>query len=170
MFNQPDQSEVANNWLKARRERALRYLATREHSVAELTSKLAKLTKKEQEQPSLLPSATARQAVIDNLISELIEQNYLSNQRFIVSLSNKILRQGKGPQAFKMACQEHQLESYLVSEKLEKLEALWPAQIERVAIKKFGEQMPSEQKEKAKAYRFLASRGFTPNQIHSLFN
>lgn len=161
--------EIAVTWLKARRERAFRLLAAREHSLAELHAKLTRLTKKEQEQPSLLPEQSVRNELIDKLIEELLEQNFVSNERFIASLSNKILRQGKGPLAFKLACQEHQLENHLIADTSAKLEQLWPEQLARVVEKKFGSSLPTNPKDQAKVYRFLASRGFTPSQISQLF-
>lgn len=166
----PTQADLTATWLKARRERALRYLAARDHSQAELTKKLTQLTRKEQQQADQQPSAASREELVAGLIDELLANNYLCDERFLHSLTNKLLRQGKGPIAFKQAFQEHKLAADLVAEQLDKLEEIWPEQLARVATKKFGEELPSEQKAKAKAFRFLASRGFTPNQIFSLFN
>lgn len=152
-------------WLEARRERAFRLLSSREHSQAELSRKLNQLSRKEAAQTHLLPDVATRSQLTEGLVAELVERDYLSDERFIRSLRDKILRQGKGVIAFKFACREHQLASSLVNAELMNLEAIWPVQIARVITKKFGDQLPADQKSRAKAYRFLASRGFTPDLI-----
>lgn len=152
-------------WLQARRERAFRLLSSREHSQAELSRKLNQLTRREAAKPDLAPDATTRSQLIEELVAELVERDYQSDERFIRSLRDKILCQGKGVIAFKFACREHQLASSLVNAELMNLEEIWPEQISRVIAKKFGNQLPTDQKSRAKAYRFLASRGFTSDLI-----
>lgn len=46
----------------------------------------------------------------------------------------------------------------------------WRSRIKRVRDKKFGDQPPESAQEKAKQWRFLQYRGFTSEQINSLFN
>jgi len=65
--------------------KALQFLARREHSVAELTQKLLRT----------FPDA---QAEIEQCCSELIERNYLSNERFLISRIRHRLNQGYGPE------------------------------------------------------------------------
>lgn len=157
---------VAENWIKARRERAFRLLAAREQSLYELREKLLKPTAKEMADPSKIPTSTIRAELLEQLIAWLLELDLQSDQRFIEGITNKLLRQGKGPIALQQVYRQHCLDAVLVNLHLQSLEDLWYPQIMRVREKRFGDQLPTDQREVGQMQRFLAQRGFTPNQIH----
>ncbi|NLW04024.1 MAG: regulatory protein RecX [Pseudomonadaceae bacterium] len=156
---------TAKKWLKARRERAFRLLAAREQSLHELREKLLKPTSAELADPQKTPPTSTCQALVDQLIDFLLEHDLQSDERFIDDLSNKFLRQGKGPIALKQGYYQHQLEASLVYRHLQSLEHLWYLQVMRVREKRFGDQPPANQREIGQMQRFLAQRGFTPSQI-----
>ncbi|GLR62747.1 regulatory protein RecX [Marinospirillum insulare] len=159
------QDDLALDWIKARRERAFRLLAAREQSLHELQEKLLKPTSAETANPEKTPSQAKCTELIDQLIDWLLEHDLQSDERFIESLTNKYLRQGKGPLALQQGYWKHQLDKDLITQQLKRLEPLWYAQVMRVREKRFGHLAPSDQREAAKMQRFLASRGFTPDQI-----
>ncbi len=159
------QNSIAKKWIRARRERAFRLLAAREQSLHELREKLFKPTKAETEDPKKTPSTTNCQALVNELIDFLLKHDLQSDERFIEDLSNKFLRQGKGPIALEQAFRQHQLDKSLVNQQLAALEHLWYPQVMRVREKRFGDQAPIDQREIGQMQRFLAQRGFTPNLI-----
>ncbi|HKM15535.1 MAG TPA: regulatory protein RecX [Marinospirillum sp.] len=157
---------VAETWIKARRERAFRLLAVREQSLHELREKLFKPTAAEMADPSKIPASAICAELIEQLIAWLLELDLQSDQRFIEGMANKLLRQGKGPIALQQVYRQHRLDAALVNLHLQNLEDLWYPQIMRVREKRFGDQRPIDQREVGQMQRFLAQRGFTPNQIH----
>lgn len=159
------QNKVAEDWLKARRERAFRLLAAREQSLHELNEKLLKPTQAETLDPTKTPDSATRTKLINQLVDFLLEHDLQSDERFIEGLANKYLRQGKGPIALQQGYWKHQLASNLTNQQLKLLEPLWYSQVMRVREKRFGNQPPIDQREAGKMQRFLAQRGFTPDQI-----
>lgn len=159
------QDSVAEAWIKARRERAFRLLAAREQSLHELREKLFKPTAAETADPEKTPDQATCTELINQLIEFLLEHDLQSDERFIESLANKFLRQGKGPLALQQGYWKHQLAKQLVNQQLKSLEPLWYPQIMRVREKRFGNQPPIDQREAGKMQRFLAQRGFTPDLI-----
>ncbi|MDR9468098.1 regulatory protein RecX [Marinospirillum sp.] len=156
-------------WQKGLRERAFRLLARREHSRKELASKLLtprNSPSKHKIQPP--PEDLSHQEIqdeIEQLLNKLEANDLLSDERFAETLTRQYLRKGKGLLALQQAYQEHQLDSEITRPLLDWLAPLWEEQVWRVRIKRFGDQPPLDQKEAAKMQRFLASRGFTPEQI-----
>lgn len=156
---------IATDWIKARRERALRLLAAREQSLHELGEKLLRPTAAETADPKKIPPSAICAELLEQLIAWLLELDLQSDQRFIESITNKTLRQGKGPIALQQVYRQHHLDATLVNLQLQNLEDLWYPQIMRVREKRFGNQLPTDKREIGQMQRFLAQRGFTPNQI-----
>lgn len=159
------QDSIADNWTRARRERAFRLLAAREQSLHELREKLLKPTAAETADPSKIPDQASCTERLNQLIHFLLEHDLQSDQRFVESLSNQFLRRGKGPIALQHAFRQHQLDKDLIQKQLTTLVHLWYPQVMRVREKRFGSQPPKDQREAGKMQRFLAQRGFTPDQI-----
>lgn len=155
-----------NKWIQARRERAFRLLAAREQSQQELQEKLLKPTAQEIANPDLIPGIEVQEQLVQDLMQWLQEQDLQSDARFIASLTNKLLRQGKGIYAFKQAWSQHQLAPNLIAAQLAQLEDLWEQQVIRVKEKRFGTQPPVDARDAAKMQRFLAQKGFTAAQIY----
>ncbi len=134
------------------RERALGYLARREHTRAELARKLAACCEDRDE--------------IETLLDDFAQRGWLSEARYVDMVVQA--RQGKyGSRRI-----AHELREKGVSEEgvaaalsevrdgeLESARAVW--------AKKFGS-LPADAKEKAKQMRFLASRGFGQETIYKV--
>lgn len=134
------------------RERALRFLAAREHSRAELQRKLA-------------PHAESAEA-LDILLDELAEKKQLSDARFAEARSHLLSRKYG---ASRIA---HDLRSRGVSdeEAQSALAAARATDLERareVYHRKF-RSPPSSREERARHMRFLQSRGFSFDVIKSV--
>jgi regulatory protein len=143
---EPPASESQTGELRAR---ALRLLARREHSRAELTRKLA--------------HAGHTDSEIAPLLDELEAKNWLSDRRFAESyVADKRARSGAIKLAFELrqrgisdALIEDVLKDHRHSE-LERAKEIWR--------KKFG-LPPANAAEKARQIRFLQSRGFSGDMI-----
>lgn len=132
------------------RERALRLLARREHSRAELVRKLG--------------HAGFAQHDIDPLLDEFEEMNWLSDRRFAESyVADHRAKAGNVKLAYDLrqrGVSETTIEDVLSENRdseLERAREVWQ--------KKFGT-APAGAAEKARQMRFLQSRGFTLNIIH----
>lgn len=123
---------------------AFALLAKREHSRQELKSKL------------LLYGACPIE--LEPLLAELTGNNYQSDERMAGMLVRANLRKGRGPARIQQELKKHHIETELADGDLE--EVNWLQQAIDLRMTKFGEQLPSEQKEKARQIRFLQYRGF----------
>jgi regulatory protein len=129
--------------------RALRHLARREHSRAELAGKLAPHE----------PDA----ALVQQLLDQLQAQGWLSDERFAAALVRakasrygvRRLRADLQAKGLSAASATHALQSH-PSDELDRAHAWW--------LRKFG-QPPQTPHERAKQVRHLLSRGFEPDVV-----
>ncbi|WKB51114.1 recombination regulator RecX [Eleftheria terrae] len=129
--------------------RALKHLATREHSRRELERKLAP----HEETPGQV------QAVLD----ELESKGLLSQARFVESvLHRKSARFGTA--RIRQELQGHGLDAELISDALERSRSSEYERARAVWDRRFGEPA-TEPAERARQMRFLASRGFSAEVI-----
>ncbi len=132
-------------------DQAIRYLSTREHSQVELTKKLG--------------SKGYGAEVITEVLTSLITQNYQSDERFCAVLIRSRTQKGKGRLLIEQEFFKHGVLDYVYL-----LDEVDFAELcNEVAHKKYGEQLPTEAKAKAKCIRFLTSRGFSNAEIRSVF-
>lgn len=123
---------------------AFALLAKREHSRQELKSKL------------LLYGACPVE--LEPLLAELTGNNYQSDERMAGMLVRANIRKGRGPARIQQELKKHHIDAELADEDLE--EVNWLEQAMSLRMSKFGEALPTEQKEKARQVRFLQYRGF----------
>ncbi len=130
------------------RERALRLLARREHSRAELARKLA-------------PHAESPEA-LDALLDDLGARDLLSDERYVdMRLRARQARLGDARLAYELRTQgvsDELIAAALATGESEQLRA------QRVWQQKFG-MLASDASERARQARFLASRGFSAETI-----
>ena len=137
------------------RERAMNYLARREHSVKELTQKLTK--------------AEFELDEIEETIHRLTEQNLQSDQRFAEDYTLYRSQRGFGSQWIRQELKQRGIDGELINDIFEQSEIDWFALAHDVRCKRFGEQSPENIKDRAKQQRFLNYRGFTHEQITESF-
>ncbi len=126
------------------RVRAMRYLARREHSRAELHAKL-------------LPHVQEGED-IDAVLDELEKRNWLSDARAAEQLVN-VKRARFGAQRIAHDLRQRGIAENLISDALPRLKETELEAAREVWQRKFGAP-PADQKEKAKQVRFLQARGF----------
>lgn len=154
--------EVDLELVKLIQARAVYLLAMREHGSKELNVKL--LQKFDYAQSENLPF------LVDFVISECQENNYLSDERFIESYVRVAIEKGQGPYKIKQELQLKTAELDLVNAYLDLDESDWIDVASSVLEKKYGDtRKPKQIKEQAKRVRFLQSRGFSQNQIWKAF-
>mgnify|MGYP006196786733 CR=1 FL=1 len=129
--------------------RALRYLAGREHSRAELERKLAPHAE----------SAGALQA----LLGELEQKKQLSNERFAEQRAHVLARK-YGPAHIR-----HDLKAKGVPEHLiERVSAAGELETARAILQRKYRSAPATREERARRARFLQGRGFSAEVVHRL--
>ncbi|EPF80443.1 regulatory protein RecX [Acinetobacter gyllenbergii] len=126
------------------RSYAFALLTRRDYSQAELITKL--------NQYAINPEEVTK------LVEELAQQNYQSDQRVAELTLASQLRKGKGLQRIKQALKAKQLDAELITEELQDVD--WLDQAYQLKLKKFGQEVATDQKIKAKQIRFLQYRGF----------
>lgn len=135
------------------RKRAMNLLARREHGRSELERKLVQRG---------CPQETASRA-----LDELENDGLLSDERFTESLVATRRGQGHGPVRIRHDLRQKGVADSVINQWLDDRSEQWLALISRVRQQKFGDNLPSDSKERARQARFLQSRGFTAEQIHT---
>lgn len=136
------------------RKRAMDLLARREHGRIELERKLVQRG---------CPSSIAGTA-----IDALEKDGLQSDERFTESLVVTRREQGHGPVRIKHDLRQNGIADSIIDRWLDGRSERWLELISRVRQQKFGEDLPDNFKERARQARFLQSRGFTSEQIHTV--
>ena len=132
--------------------KAVALLARREHGVKELEGKL--FAKQYPEQ------------FISSAISELIESNLLSDDRFTEHYVRNRQNRGFGPQKIRIELRHKGVGDTLIDEYLMTSSRVWYEIAENEYNKKYRGQPPSDYNTWAKQAKFLQSRGFTNDHIY----
>ena len=101
--------------------------------------------------------------VVNNSISKLVEQNYLSDDRFSEEFIQMRFNQGKGPVKIASELKMRGINTFDLSV------FDWFQLAKEIRQRKFGDLSSLDFKETAKQKRFLQSRGFTLDQINQAF-
>jgi regulatory protein len=126
-------------------------LARREHTRAELGTKLAAREYSPEE--------------IEATVTALVAEGLLSDERFAEAFVAAKTRVGQGPVRIRMELKKRGVDTEIIQLHLDNSEIEWRSLVKKVRSKKFGEDVPVEFKEKARQMRFLEYRGFTGEQI-----
>lgn len=140
---------------KCLREKAMDYLARREHSRYEL---LLKLQKQE-----------ASRDEIDLVLDQLITDNLQSDVRFAEHYVRSRVMRGYGPVVVRHELSMRGVDEVVIEKTLSEATIDWVAMLQDVWRKKFLG-YPSDMKDKARQFRFLSQRGFSSDMIGKLLN
>ena len=135
-------------------QKGISLLARREHSRQEISGKLQPLANKHD-----------CEELIGTVIDQLVESGYLSDQRFAEMLVRSRYEKGQGPMKVRQELQMKGVDGDLIRDTLEQFEGDWFALAASVRSRRFSEQAPQDQKERARQMRFLGGRGFSGEQI-----
>lgn len=130
-------------------------LARREHSETELLRKLRSRNFPEQE--------------VKVALSRLTEEGLLSHSRFIENYIHQRSNKGYGPIRIRAELIERGLAEDFIEHHLNMADNAWFTKVRTVWQKRFKNQIPRDFKTRAQQMRFLQYRGFTLDQIESLF-
>jgi regulatory protein len=133
------------------RNLAMNWLARREHTLAELRTRLA-----ERDFPP---------AEIDAALAGLAAEGLVSDERFVESFVAARMRKGQGPVRVRLELQQRGVSPELIDRCLDPRDPEWVRLAREVRHKKFGAAVPADFKEKARQMRFLEYRGFGSAQI-----
>lgn len=145
----------SNHSLKEIRCAALNLLARREHSATELLHKLRKKGFAERD--------------IQPILAALTQEKLLNHDRFIENYIYSRRAKGFGPLRIQAELNERGIHEELIEHHLKITDNAWFAEVREVWRKRFKNQLPHDLKTRAQQMRFLYSRGFTAEQIESVF-
>lgn len=140
--------------LNSPRNVAMGYLSRREHSRAELETKLMAKGFEEDE--------------ILTALNKLMAENLQNDARFAQSYVHYRVSKGIGPLKIRHELMQKGLASELIKEAEQKEECDWYQLLKRVAQRKYGEKTAKDLKEKQKRSRFFQQRGFVMHDIMRL--
>ena len=136
------------------RERAMNFLAKREHSRQELRIKLSRYGVDE--------------ADIELTLSELSQDNLQSDERFVDDYIRSKQRSGYGAHYIRQQLNQRGIDAALTERVLSEIDE-WQDVLKAVWDKKYGDKRLSMD-ETVKAQRFLLSRGFDIADIRSIID
>ncbi|EQC1412974.1 regulatory protein RecX [Providencia rettgeri] len=102
---------------------------------------------------------------VDTVILKLKEYNYLNDERIAENLLSRLLKKQYGLTRIRLEIRQKGIESDVIENVLNSLDIDWFEMASESRIKKFGEAIPIEPKEKARQIRYLQSRGFSMDMI-----
>lgn len=135
---------------------ALRLLANREHSVAELRSKLS--------------SRRYPPELLEGVLQALIDQNLLSDERFVEVFISSRSGRGDGPIKIRAGLMQRGIAKALMEQAFGAAKIDWKQQAGQARERRFGPDEPGEFPERARQARFLQQRGFNGEQIRAALN
>ena len=149
-------------------DKATRILAMRDHSEQELRRKLtAQPTfpgKPKTEEDPFTPED------IEKVIAWCYEHRWLDDAQFASRFIASRSRKGYGPQRIRQELQGKGIARDLSEAAMENCEVDWQEMARDIAERKFGEQLPTEWKERAKVQRYLQYRGFYMEDIQAVYS
>ena len=130
---------------------AVRLLARREHSRAELERKLA--------------ARGAPGELVDEVLESLAARRLQSDERYAEALVTSRVDRGQGPVRIRRELAERGVAAGLIDAALEGIDADWAQLARDTRQRRFGGEAPAEWNERVRQARFLEYRGFTSEQI-----
>ena len=106
----------------------------------------------------------------EQLLDQLAEQDWQSDQRFCENLFETRRNNGYGPIRIRAELEQHRIDPGLIDEVTAQSADEWLERLEQLYRKKYREPVIDSAKERAKRSRFLNQRGFSSEQIQKLFS
>ncbi|NHB57395.1 regulatory protein RecX [Acinetobacter sp. 194] len=126
----------------------------------------AVLTRKEYSKKDLIEKlclyAQNRNEVLE-LVDELARENYQSDKRVAEMTVRSQIRKGKGPNRIKLALKAKSIDKDLAKDDMAEVD--WYEEAYQIKVKKYGVDVATDPKLKAKQIRFLQYRGFDMDAI-----
>lgn len=106
---------------------------------------------------------------IHTVVTNLVQAGLINEQRFTENYIYWRRGKGFGPLRISMELQSRGIPSEMIAEQLQITDDIWFAQAQKVWQKQFKGALPKDFRLRAKQMRFLQYRGFTREQIESVF-
>ena len=135
---------------------AMSLLARREHSRYELQQQLSR--------------RFGHAHLIEEVLQQLADEALQSDWRFIENFVAMRVHKGQGPVRIEKELAERRVSTQISALILEEYRDQWPQLAKSVWLKKYGRCQPPTPQQQAKQTRFLLYRGFTFDQIQSIWN
>lgn len=158
LFSAPAYSKIC--------ERAVRILASRDHSEQELRRKLKVNPLNNRDDA---PSAAQLDENIDKAIAWCYEQNWLDDHKFAMAYIAGRSRRGYGPLYIRQALQQKGVAREVSEQAFGDSAIEWCEIAKDVALRKFGTPLPESWQKRVKVQRFLLSRGFFMEDIQQIY-
>ena len=141
---------------KAIRLKAMDLLARREHSFQELVKKLS--------------VHFDDSPLINDVLEKLQQQGLQSDQRFAEMFVRSRVNKTHGPIRIKNELRQRGVSVNLVNDALRQEGVDWMVLIEGLSIKKYGNTLPVDDRDRARRIRFFQYRGFSLDQINTVMS
>ena len=125
---------------------AVRLLATREHSRAELRRKLI--------------ARGGQAAVVEAVLDALGQRGLQSDARYAEQYVVQRAARGYGPARIRAELRERGIDDAVIADWLDERDPVWNDRLAEVAHKRFGAAGPADFRDRARRARFLEYRGF----------
>ena len=102
---------------------------------------------------------------VETCLDALEAAGYLSDQRFVEAMINSRQARGYGPMRVRDELRQRGLDRQLIDLAVDLADPTWIEVAGRAYLKRFGELVPADTKERFRRMRFLYGRGFTSEQI-----
>jgi Uncharacterized protein conserved in bacteria len=141
--------------------KAIQLLARREHSISELRRKL--MGSKALDGSS--GNGKSATEIIEKILSQLVSENFLSDQRFAEAYVRARGLRGIGPIKLRAELNSKGVDSALIEELIDMEGSQWRQSAQQQYDKKYGDKPVNDYNEWTKRARFLQGRGFTMEHI-----
>lgn len=142
---------------------ALFLLSRRDYGKAELFARMKRRMYEKNE-------GIIDEQLIEGVLDKLSEQHFLDDDRVVSLLLQGYARKGYGPLRIKQELRQKGFAETLVEHHFAELDVDWFEKAAEVRSKKFGDEIPTDFKEKGKQIRYLQYRGFFGDMIFELFS
>ena len=139
---------------KAARNKALAFLARREHSGAELRTKLN--------------AAGFPANIVGDVLSVLEREGWLNDVRFAEAFIRARRERGYGPMRIRAELRERGVVGEVIDACLDMRDPDWLRPLEQVWTKRFRARKGADFAERARQLRFFQARGYTAEQIRAV--
>jgi len=104
--------------------------------------------------------------LIDALLQDFIKRDWLNEQRYMSAFVRSKISMGLGSYRIKQELKQHGINQQDVELHFEGLETDWFEQARQTYLKKYNDSPIDDFKEKAKRFRYMQYRGFSPDEIN----
>jgi len=124
---------------------------------------------REQEKVSRQPPEEISPEHVQAVIDYCYQHNWLDDAKFADRYMSGRSRKGYGAQRIRSELQQKGVDKDVIATAFENSEIDWCALARDIAVRKFGEPLPVDWKEKSKVLRYMLYRGFFQEEIQSIY-